>query len=93
MELFPEALILFGGAIVTYLVGGIKAVVTRLPSAAAPLVAAPVGIGIAALVYGAGFVDTGEAETGQVVARAALAGIAMAMSASGVRAQVNTLRG
>ena len=93
MDIVPEVVILFGAGLVTFLVGALKGAWSKVNDRTSVLVAAVLGIGVAALIYAAGFVDVTGMNTAQIVARAVLAGLAMAIAASGGRSWNRELRG
>jgi O-antigen ligase len=91
MDIMPEAVILFGAAIVGWVVQGFKE--WRHPPRIAVIgIAFAVGLAVSATLYLSGTVDVGEATTVQIGARSVLAGVTMAMAASGGQAQYQTIR-
>jgi hypothetical protein len=92
-EVIPEIVTLIGAPLVGYLVGGLKALLGEQAQARyAMLLTACCGVLVAALVYGAGFVASAGLSPAQVGARVVLAGIGMALAASGARSWVGAAR-
>lgn len=89
MDIMPEAVILFGAVAVGWVLDAAKRSINLAPLTVVGSAFA-LGFVIAGLLYAAGVVDLEGASSTQIVARAALAGMSMAMAASGADAQVGT---
>ena len=84
--MFPEALTLAGAALVVPIVGAVKGLLPDGFSGRATLaVTLGAGIVIGGLLHAAGFIDTSGFTTTQMFARAVLAGLNIALAASGAR--------
>lgn len=84
MNIWPEALILGGAAILAFLLGAVASALTGNPllDRIKTLLSVVIGVAVAVLFYVAGLVDTDDLTKLQAVARAVIAGITMAMAAS-----------
>lgn len=80
-EIFPEAVILLGAGLVSFLLGVVQRAVGVAYDRWAGLAAVALGIVVAVLVYLAGFVETADVASAQGIARAIIAGITIAMAA------------
>jgi hypothetical protein len=86
MEVIPEAGVMLGAAIATFVISGIKRATggAKVFDRVAVLATMAVGIGVAFLLYGANVVDGGDDLN---VFRVILAGFTISLAASGARSQ------
>lgn len=93
MNIWPEALILGGAAILAFLLMAIgQAIGGPLLERMRLLLSVILGVAVALLFYLAGLVDVAELTSTQAVARAVIAGITMAMAAFTTPNVLRTLR-